>query len=388
MSHITERLSLPCALDRLPLGPLQSVCCPSCNSENVAFKPVQLNVAAGEKPRAYVESPATNRLMQEIEERTKGKVVIAASPVAAGAGVGDGDGGNSHDGLQTQPHPPITPSSISRNATSYFRVQHRQLNFESVDEERVDGDHDGIVVEGGDNQNDPAMSTARVDGVEAVEQWNIENVDATSARTEGSNQNAGHDGDNKRTADASSPRQALLPVTLLTDNSNISNRPRTGSTTKSAWADGNVEKGDSTIIHLAPAAMIPPTPLRTNQVSTITPMSIPIPAIPFSPSHNNRQFAHDVQDGANTPHRSLLQCPASTMPLPTPPRLGSLGLIECDSEGQHHWTTPLNQATTGDGDEITVPMPLGLASHSSKLNSTDVHVLDHIHPASLLAGSA
>ena len=69
LSHIEQRLSLPFTPARLPIGPITAVCCPSCNTENVSFLPVQLDTANGEKPRNYSESPLTKDLLADVTRK-------------------------------------------------------------------------------------------------------------------------------------------------------------------------------------------------------------------------------------------------------------------------------------------------------------------------------
>lgn len=92
----------------MPVGPVVNVCCPSCNSTDVALQPVSLHV----QPRNYAESPHTRAMLAEVEQRNRQTSLQGTAAASADAGECSG---------------PVRQTS--------FVLQRKILSFESVVDE-------------------------------------------------------------------------------------------------------------------------------------------------------------------------------------------------------------------------------------------------------------
>jgi len=92
----------------MPVGPVVNVCCPSCNSIDVALQPVSLHV----QPRNYAESPHTRAMLAEVEQRNRQTSLPGTAAASADAGECSG---------------PVRQTS--------FVLQRKILSFESVVDE-------------------------------------------------------------------------------------------------------------------------------------------------------------------------------------------------------------------------------------------------------------
>jgi hypothetical protein len=289
LAHVTQRLSLPTLLQRMPVGAVRDVCCPSCNSEHVAFVRVHSSAAV----RSYAESPATRALLEQAARRQQQQ---QQQPLLS---VHTPDGNGPLHGEAGSLYP------VSALTTS---MRQRVLDFDAaaLAEEEAE-EEEALVERERDDEEAPYAeaenAAAADDGVSFAEQPDLQEQEERLSRALIAQVR-------EATAAAGSglpprvPNNTPARVVVLRDVSNVIPPPLPATTVARASASATKIKLVPATIAAAPAAAAAPAvsqesqslPLRTSAAVPAAPSAIappralahvpaPLPSIaPFSPN--------------------------------------------------------------------------------------------------------